>query len=54
MNEYSQVHELPEGYVITDYTYDGLIPGIPLARLAIYLASFVAFFMIARWLFRMF
>lgn len=52
-NEYAQVHELPEGYVITDYTYDGLVPVIPLAKIAIYLVSFVAFFMLARFFFRL-
>lgn len=51
--QYDQVHELPAGYVATDYTYDGLIPWIDLGKIAIYLLTFMAAFMMFRTLFRL-
>ena len=51
--QYDQVHELPKGYVETDYTYDGLVPWVGLGRFAIYLLMFATCFMIFRMLFRL-
>jgi len=42
--QFDQVHELPDGYVETTYTYDGLINVEYTARLAIYMLTFAAAF----------
>lgn len=52
MNEYSQVHQLPKGYIETDYTYDGVLPWTDIGRIAIYLVSFGMFFVIMSHIFR--
>ena len=51
-NEFSQVHEVPDGYEATFYTYE-TIPVFDIARLSIYLVCFVGFFMIFKTLVRL-
>lgn len=50
-NEYSQVHDLPDGYVESTYTYE-LVPVFEIGRVAIYLLTFAALFLVIGHLFR--
>lgn len=44
-NEYSQVHDLPDGYVEARYTYE-VVPVFEIGRVAIYLVTFVGLFLV--------
>ncbi len=46
-NEFSQIHEAPEGWELVEYTYDG-VPWLNIGRMAIYLVTFPALFIFAR------
>ncbi len=47
MNEFSQVHSIPDGWEQVEYTYE-VVPWLDISRMAVYLVTFAALFVLAR------